>query len=100
MPITFRDFMSLNPGLLEHSQVRSDRDETPVADPHKQRGCNGAKPECGPTPLTRGFVPRKGGRPRIHRDAAARKRAYRARRREGEGTRVSREPLSVAGAHE
>jgi hypothetical protein len=80
--ITFRDFVTLNPELLERSQVRSDRDETPISDPHKQRCCEGAKPESGPTPLTRDFVPRKGGRPRIYRDTAARKRAYRARHRQ------------------
>jgi len=46
----------LVPRLLELSQVRSDRDETTLSDPHKQRGYEGAKPESGPMPLP-GFRP-------------------------------------------
>ena len=99
-PIRLRDFVSLNPDLLDQSQVRSEGDKTPISDPHRQRGCEGAKPESDPTPLPRGFVPRKGGRPRIHKDVAARKRAYRARRRQRAGTRESREPIGIARTDE
>ena len=81
-PISLREFISLNPELLKRSQVSSDRDGTPSSDPHEQRGCEGSKSESGPLPLTGGFVPRKGGRPRLYKDAAGRKRAYRARRRQ------------------
>ena len=42
-PIGLRDFIALNAEFLELSQVRSDRDETTVSDPHKQRGCEGGK---------------------------------------------------------
>ena len=106
-PIRLRDFVSLNPELLEQSQIRSEGDKTPISNPHKQRGCEGAKPESDPTPLPRGFVPRKGGRPRIHKDVAARKRAYRARRRQRAGTRekvesqlASPEPTNDLGQRE
>jgi len=52
-PIRFREFISLNPELLEQSEVRSDCNETPISDPHKQRGCEGAKTEVDPYPCLR-----------------------------------------------
>ena len=99
-PIRFREFRALNPDLLKQSEVRSDCNETPISDPHKQRGCEEAKPESGPLPLPVGFVTRKGGRPRIHKDGAARVRAHRARRRQRADTMQSRKSISIAGAHE
>jgi hypothetical protein len=96
-PIRFREFCSLNPDLLKQSEVRSDCNETPTSEPHKQRGCEGAKPKSEPLPSPLGFVTRQGGRPRIHKDGAARVRAHRAQRRQRADTRES---LSIAGAHE
>jgi hypothetical protein len=93
-PVTFREFIFLNPKLLKRSQGGSDRDETPSSDPHEHRGCERAKPERDPTPQSGGFVPRKGGRPRIYKDAAARKRAYRTRRRQI-AIAEARRPLSL-----
>jgi len=48
---------SLNRGFLELSQVGSDWDETTPSDSHKQRGCDGAKPERWHHTLTPSFIP-------------------------------------------
>jgi hypothetical protein len=48
---------SHNRGFLELSQVSSDRDETTPSDLHKQRGCDGAKPERWHHTLTPEFHP-------------------------------------------
>jgi hypothetical protein len=85
--ISLQDFVSRDPGLLERSKVGLDRYETPFADPHKQRGCEGSKSENDPPPRCPSFVTPT-GRPRLYSSNAERQRAYRGRRRQS----VTEEP--------